>query len=258
MKKFFRTVLVTFLVLNMQMINTYCETLTLIEEKLQEVGVSEEYSNNIINYINNLKISDEEASNILNKASDIISSIKERKNYSDFTFSELISIYGEVLNLAEGLNINVDLDLSTKKVVLKDKNSKEILIKCNISDVKKYYDNYKESPLTAKDYDEVKNYISENTITNNEDLKETDNDTNSNNLAEIDNINGLEDEKLERKDELADNSYNKTDGSESLNNTATIKDKNVRRVLSIIFLILFSCVSLSFLVDLLFFKKDAE
>lgn len=241
MKKFFRTVLVTFLVLNMQMINTYCETLTLIEEKLQDVGVSEEYSNNIINYINNLKISDEEASNILNKASDIISSIKERKNYSDFTFSELISIYGEVLNLAEGLNINVDLDLSTKKVVLKDKNSKEILIKCNISDVKKYYDNYKESPLTAKDYDEVKNYISENAITNNEDIKSSNNSN-----------------KLERKDELADNSYNKTDGSESLNNTATIKDKNVRRVLSIIFLILFSCVSLSFLVDLLFFKKDAE
>lgn len=256
MKKFFRTVLVTFLVLNMQMINTYCETLTLIEEKLQDVGVSEEYSNNIINYINNLKISDEEASNILNKASDIISSIKERKNYSDFTFSELISIYGEVLNLAEGLNINVDLDLSTKKVVLKDKNSKEILIKCNISDVKKYYDNYKESPLTAKDYDEVKNYISENAITNNEDIKSS---NNSNKLDENNILNDSISDLSDENSKLADNSYNNKESSnKALSNVGTVKEKNVNRVLSIIFLILFSCVALSFLVDLLFFKKDAE
>ena len=258
MKKFFRIVLAIFLVLNMQMINTYCETLTLIEEKLEDVGILSEYSDNIINYINDLKISDEEASNILNKANNIISSIKEKENYSDFTFSELISIYGEVLNLAEGLNINIDLDLSTNEVVLKDKENKATLIKGDIGDVKKYYNNYKESPLTAKEYEEVKNYINENTISNNEGFKEIDNDSNHNNLDENYNIDELKKEKLERKDEMADNSYNKTDSSGVLNKTATIKDKNVNRVLSIIFLILFSCVALSFLVDLLFFKTDEE
>ena len=259
MQKFFRIVLSTFLVLNMQIINTYCETLTLIEEKLEDVGILDEYSDNIINYINNLKISNEEASNILNEANNIISSIKEKGNYSNFTFSELISIYGEVLNLAEGLNINIDLDLSAKEVVLKDKDSKVTLIKCDISDVKKYYDSYKESPLTAQEYEEVKKYISENTITNNEDVKR---DNNSNKLAESDisndSISNLSDENLEKNSELTDNSYNKENINKASNSVGTVKERNVNRVLSIIFLVLFSCVALSFLVDLLFFKKDME
>ena len=239
----------------MSVIYANCETLSLIEEKLQEVGVPEEYKDNIINYIDNLKLSDKEAKDIVNEANAIISSVKEKGNYSDFSFSELLNIYGETLNIAKELNINIDLDLSNKEVVLKDNDSKETLIKCDISDAKTYYENYKESPLTSNDYEELKNYITENNIVN------SDNSNNSTKLYESDNYNdsikNQEVENLDENNELADSSYNnKESSSENLNSASAIKDKNMNRVMSIVFLILFACVVVSLLIDSLFFNKD--
>ena len=164
MKKIFRILIIAFLVLNISIIYVHSETLNLIEEKLESVGIPEEYSDNIINYITNLKLSDKETKNLLDEANNILSRIKEKEDYSDFTLIELLNIYGEALNIADELNINLDLDLSSKEVVLKDKNSKLTLIKCDIDDVKRYYENYKESPLTSQDYEELKSYIIENTI----------------------------------------------------------------------------------------------
>ena len=255
MKKFFKIFILTFSILNMSVIYAKCETLSLIEEKLQEVGVPEEYKDNIINYIDNLKLSDKEAKDIVNEANAIILSVKEKGNYSDFSFSELLNIYGETLNLAKELNINIDLDLSNKEVVLKDKGSKETLIKCDISDAKKYYENYKESPLTSNDYEELKNYITENNIVN------SDNSNNSTKLYESDNYNdsikNQEVENLDENNELADSSYNnKESSSENLNSASAIKNKNMNRVMSIVFLILFACVVVSLLIDSLFFNKD--
>ena len=246
MKKFFKIFILTFSILNMSVIYANCETLSLIEEKLQEVGVPEEYKDNIINYIDNLKLSDKEAKDIVNEANAIISSVKEKGNYSDFSFSELLNIYGETLNLAKELNINIDLDLSNKEVVLKDKGSKETLIKCDISDAKKYYENYKESPLTSNDYEELKNYITENNIVNSD---------NSNNSTKL--YKNQEVENLDENNELADSSYNnKESSSENLNSASAIKNKNMNRVMSIVFLILFACVVVSLLIDALFFNKD--
>ena len=162
MKNIFRVLITVFLLLNMQVIYVHSETLNLIEEKLDSVGVPEEYIENIIRYITNLKLSDEEIKNVLEKANNIVSRVKEKEDYKDFTLTELLNIYDEALNIADELNIN--LDLSTKKVVLKDKDSKLTLIKCDIDDIKRYYENYKESPITSKDYEELRNYILENTI----------------------------------------------------------------------------------------------
>ncbi|WP_195963782.1 hypothetical protein, partial [Clostridium cuniculi] len=131
MKKIFRILIIAFLVLNISIIYVHSETLNLIEEKLDSVGIPEEYSDNIINYITNLKLSDEETKNLLDEANNILSRIKEKEDYSDFTLTELLNIYGEALNIADELNINLDLDLSSKEVVLKDKNSKLTLIKCD-------------------------------------------------------------------------------------------------------------------------------
>ena len=178
MKKIFRILIIAFLVLNISIIYVHSETLNLIEEKLDSVGVPEEYSDNIINYINNLKLSEEETTKLLDEANDVILKIKDKKNYNDFTFTDLINIYGEALNIADSLNINVDLNIANKEVMLKDKDSKLTLIKCNIDDVRRYYENYKKSPLTSQDYQELKSFIAENTITNEEDI-EKDRDTNN-------------------------------------------------------------------------------
>ena len=96
MKKIFRILIIVFLVLNIPIIYVHSETLNLIEEKLESVGVPEKYSDNIINYITNLKLSDEETKKLLEEANNIISRIKEKEDYSDFTLTELLNIYGEL------------------------------------------------------------------------------------------------------------------------------------------------------------------
>lgn len=256
MKKIFRILIIAFLVLNISIIYVHSETLNLIEEKLDSVGIPEEYSDNIINYITNLKLSDKETKNLLDEANNILSRIKEKEDYSDFTLIELLNIYGEALNIADELNINLDLDLSSKEVVLKDKNSKLTLIKCDIDDVKRYYENYKESPLTSQDYEELKSYIIENTIINDENTNSSDSN-NSSRITESDNYNknDLNDEEIAKNSNSSDNSNSTVNNNENLNTVSAIKSKNMNRVLSIIFLVLFSCVVVSLLIDSIFFNR---
>ena len=256
MKKIFRILIIAFLVLNISIIYVHSETLNLIEEKLDSVGIPEEYSDNIINYITNLKLSDEETKNLLDEANNILSRIKEKEDYSDFTFTELLNIYGEALNIADELNINLDLDLSSKEVVLKDKNSKLTLIKCDIDDVKRYYENYKESPLTSQDYEELKSYIIENTIINDENTNSSDSN-NSSRVTESDDYNksDLNDEEIAKNSNSSDNSNSTVNNNENLNTVSAIKSKNMNRVLSIIFLVLFACVLISLLIDSIFFNR---
>ena len=256
MKNIFRILITVFLLLNMQVIYVHSETLNLIEEKLDSVGVPEEYIENIIRYITNLKLSDEEIKNVLEKANNIVSRVKEKEDYKDFTFTELLNIYDETLNIADELNIN--LDLSTKKVVLKDKDSKLTLIKCDIDDIKRYYKNYKESPITSKDYEELRNYILENTITNDENIKSSEANNNSNRMIESDNYdkNDLNDEEVAKNSNLSDNSNSTSNNNENLNKADAIKRENINRAFSIIFLVIFTCVVISLLIDSIFFIKE--
>ena len=258
MKNIFRILIITFLLLSMQVTCAYSETVNLIEEKLDEIGVPNEYIDNIINYITNLKLSDEERNNILEKANNIVSRVKEKEDYKDFTITELLNIYDETLDIADELDINLDLDLSTKKVVLKDKDSKLTLIKCDIDDIKRYYKNYKESPITSKDYEELRNYILENTITNDENIKSSEANNNSNMMIESDNYdkNDLNHEEIAKNRNLSDNSNSTSNNNENLNKADAIKRENINRVFSIIFLVIFACVVISLLIGSIFFIKE--
>ena len=255
MNKIFRIFIVSFLILNIPIIYAYSETLNLIEEKLDSVGVPEEYSNNIIKYITNLKLSEEEAKSLLDDANNVLSTLKEKEDYSDFTFKELLNIYGEVLNIADSLNINVDLE--NKEVMLKDKESKLTLIKCDIDDVKKYYENYKKSPLTAQDYEQLKSYIAKNKIIDKGNIKNSDN--NSTSISENDDYDNenLNDKEIAQNIETDEGIYNSNENNnEVLNTVSSIKRKNVNRVLSIIFLVLFACVVVSLLIESIFFNRE--
>lgn len=254
MKKIFNILIITFLVLNMPIICVHSETVNLIEEKLESIGVSDEYSDNIINYITNLKLSTEETKKLLEDSNNIISRIKEKEDYSDFTFTELLNLYGEALNIADKLNINLDLNFSTKEVVLKDKNSKLTLIKCNMGDVKRYYENYKKSPLTSKDYEDLKGYIVENTITNDEKINSSESN-NSNIITKNYDKSDLKDEEIAKNSKTSDNSNSTENKNENLNTVSAIKSKNMNRVLSIVFLVLFACVIVSLLIDSIFFYR---
>lgn len=260
MKKIFRIFIVAFLFLNIPIIYVHSETFNLIEEKLESIGVPEEYDDNIINYITNLKLTDEETKELLEEANNIFLRVKEKDDYSDFTLTELLNIYGEALNIADELNINLDLDLSSKEVVLKDKDSKLTLIKCDIDDVKRYYENYKESPLTSKDYEALKSYIVENTITNDENINSSYSNNNSNGMTESDDYGNsdLSDDDVSKESKKSNSSDSNESNNETLNTVSAIKSKNVNRVLSIVFLVLFACVILSILFGVLFDKEEVE
>lgn len=259
MKKIFRIFIVAFLFLNIPIIYVHSETLNLIEEKLESIGVPAEYSDNIINYIINLKLTDEETKELLEEANNIFLRVKEKDDYNDFTLTELLNIYGEALNIADELNINLDLDLSSKEVVLKDKDSKLTLIKCDIDDVKRYYENYKVSPLTSQDYEELKSYIVENTIINDKNTNSIESN-NSNKITESYDYDksDLKDEEIAKNSKTSDNSNSTENKNETLNTVSAIKSKNVNRVLSIVFLVLFACVILSILFGVLFDKEEVE
>lgn len=258
MKKIFNILIITFLVLNMPIICVHSETVNLIEEKLESIGVSDEYSDNIINYITNLKLSTEETKKLLEDSNNIISRIKEKEDYSDFTLTELLNLYGEALNIADKLNINLDLNFSTKEVVLKDKNSKLTLIKCNMGDVKRYYENYKESPLTSKDYEALKSYIVENTIINDKNTNDSEDSNNYNGMTKSDDYGNsdLSDDEVYKESKKSNSSDSNESNNETLNTVSAIKSKNVNRVLSIVFLVLFACVVVSLLIESIFFNKE--
>lgn len=274
MKKIFRIFIVAFLVLNTQILYVHSETLNLIEEKLENIGIPDEYSDNIINYITNLKLTNEETKELLEEANNIFLRVKGKDDYSDFTFTELLNIYGEALNIADELNINLDLDLSSKEVVLKDKDSKLTLIKCDMNDFKRYYENYKESPLTSQDYEELKSYIAENTIINDENKNSSESSNDFNDIAKSydysnsdlsddevaedskrSNSSDLNDEEIEKNGKISDNSNSTENNSETLNTVSAIKSKNMNRVLSIVFLVLFASVVVSLLIKSVFFNK---
>ena len=260
MKKIFRIFIVAFLFLNIPIIYVHSETLNLIEEKLESIGVPEEYSDNIINYIINLKLTDEETKELLEEANNIFLRVKEKDDYNDFTLTELLNIYGEALNIADELNINLDLDLSSKEVVLKDKDSKLTLIKCDIDDVKRYYENYKESPLTSKDYEALKSYIVENTIINDKNTNDSEGSNNSNGMTKSDDYGNsdLSDDEVSKESKKSNSSDSNESNNETLNTVSAIKSKNVNRVLSIVFLVLFACVVVSLLIRSIFFNKEEE
>ena len=66
----------------------------------------------------------------------------------------------------------------------------------------------------------------------------------------------LNDEEVAKNSNSSDNSNSTVNNNENLNTVSAIKSKNMNRVLSIIFLVLFSCVVVSLLIDSIFFNKE--
>ena len=160
---------VSFLLINTFILPVNSENVDLFKVKLEEIGIPEEYSKNISDHMENLDISAEEFQAIMNNSSEVFSRIEEGQEISDFSLSDLVGIYSEALRVANDLDIEVKIDSNNKEVEIKDKENDEILLKCHIEDVKKYYENYKKSPLTDEEYDDLLKYIdsSDDSISNN-------------------------------------------------------------------------------------------
>ena len=81
---------------------------------------------------------------------------------------------------------------------------------------------------------------------------------NSNRIIESDNYdkNDLNDEEVAKNSNLSDNSNSTSNNNENLNKADAIKRENINRVFSIIFLVIFTCVVISLLIESIVFIKE--
>lgn len=257
-----KMVAISFLLINTFILPVHSENIDFFKEKLEEVGIPEEYSKNISEHIESLDISTEEIQAVMNNSSEVFARIAEGQEVSDFSLSELVGIYSEALRVANDLEIEVKIDSDNKELEIKDKEDNDVLLKCNIEEAKKYYDNYKKSPLTDAEYDDLLSYIdnADDSISNNAE-EQSASEKDDTDKSSINNIN-REDTNIE-KAEASNTSNNSTTGSNSesssiVNKADTISEKNRYRVLSIIYVVLSLCVFISVMSSKLFKKKEEK
>ena len=139
--------------------------------------------------------------------------------------------------LANELGIQVNIDSYNNKFEIKDKKSEEILLICDIKGAIKYYNNYKESPFTKEEYNELFDYINKEEINENNEF--VDDNTNDEVVKN----------EYESKEDKNSNVVNGTQESSRTINKSKI------RIMSIIYFILFLCVIVSLIAKGIFIEK---
>ena len=139
---------------------------------------------------------------------------------------------------ANELGIQVNIDSYNNKFEIKDKKSGEILLICDIKGAIKYYNNYKESPFTKEEYNELFDYI------NKEDINENNEFVDDNTNDEV-----VKNE-YESKEDKNINVVNGTQESSRAINKSKI------RIMSIIYFILFLCVIVSLIAKGIFVEEN--
>ena len=227
-----------FLLLIILILPVHSENINFIKGKLEEIGIPKEYSKNINEYIENLNINEGEIKKIISDSSEIINDIKGGKSLKEFSLSQLSQIYSDALMLANELGIQVNIDSYNNKFEIKDKKSGEILLICDIKEAIKYYNNYKKSPFTKEEYNELFNYI------NKEDINE------NNEFVDDNTKDKIVKSEYESKDDKNINVVNGTQESSRATNKSKI------RIMSIIYFILFLCVIVSLIIKGIFVEEN--
>ena len=227
-----------FLLLNILILPVHSQNINFIKGKLEEIGIPKEYSKNIYEYIENLNINEGKIKKIISDSSEIINDIKGGKSLKEFSLLQLSQIYSDALMLANELGIQVNIDSYNNKFEIKDKKSEEILLICDIKGAIKYYNNYKESPFTKEEYNELFDYINKEEINENNEF--VDDNTNDEVVKN----------EYESKEDKNSNVVNGTQESSRTINKSKI------RIMSIIYFILFLCVIVSLIAKGIFVEEN--
>ena len=212
-----------FLLLNILILPVHSQNINFIKGKLEKIGIPKEYSKNIYEYIENLNINEGKIKKIISDSSEIINDIKGGKSLKEFSLLQLSQIYSDAYN---------------NKFEIKDKKSGEILLICDIKGAIKYYNNYKKSPFTKEEYNELFDYINKEEI-------------NENNEFVDDNTN---DEVVKNEYESKeDKNINVVNGTQESSRTI---NKSKIRIMSIIYFILFLCVIVSLIAKGIFVEEN--
>ncbi len=177
------------------------ELLNIDEEDLKEIGLKDEYANNIMTYLDDMSLSEEEFSSVEYTVNNVINKISEEGSINSFSISEGVSIYNDIKGALDDLGLDVDFSIWKRTFAIKDKKNNNILLKGKFKDLQKYYDNYKNLLEENTDNNTTQKFeftdkvtndstLAQNNIPNNTDVSSNENEDFSNTLDSL--INKIE------------------------------------------------------------------
>lgn len=180
MKKLGTTIFTFLLVFNILIFNCYGEGLSVdLEDSLKELGIEDEYSRNIANYIENLKISDKSLDEIISNVEEISDTVSvEDKGKLDL--SDYFQVYNTSIEIADILNLDLKVDIIDRDFKVIDRSTKNTLLVGDMNTLMEIYSKYIElgydkeiQTFVGELYDEVvyndevDEYINNNEIVDN-------------------------------------------------------------------------------------------
>lgn len=176
MRKIIKGSISLFIFINIFSVNVFAGDLSYIEEALVNLGVNEDYSENIVEYLENIEISESDFQEIENNVNDIKDVVQN--NDEETNFLKYYTVYDNIIDIAEIMNLDLDVDLSDLSISLIDKNNNNILYEGDTDSLMQIYSNYKDSNYTINvaDIFEDINNLDESEIA----ISDTENYTNIN------------------------------------------------------------------------------
>lgn len=159
MKRIIKIVLLFIFIALLPVNSVFADDNNQLEEKLNELGLPDEYSNNIAQYIDNIDITEEEYSNILGDGKVVIELVYGKSNLRDFSISELYTVYSKISEIVNDLNLSMKIDFINKQVAILDKENNNILFKGSPNDINKYYSNYEDLAYAGEEDMDLESYI---------------------------------------------------------------------------------------------------
>lgn len=144
MKKILKVTLLFISMILLSGNNVFAGETEKLEEKLNQLGVSEKYSSNIAEYINNMDITNEDYDDIIENGDSVLTMVEGKNSITDFSLSELYNIYGDIRSIMKQLNLTLKIDIKNRQFAVVDKDTEKILYKGNPKDIDEYYTNYEE------------------------------------------------------------------------------------------------------------------
>lgn len=145
MKKTSKILVSLFIFVNIFTINIFAVDLSYIEEALIHIGIDEEYSENIVQYLEGISITESDVQKIENNINDIKSFIEDSKDEEEIGFFEYYSVYDNIMDISKLLNLNLEFDINNLNIKLIDEKNNNVLFEGDTNSLVQIYSNYKES-----------------------------------------------------------------------------------------------------------------
>ncbi len=118
------------------------EEIVITEEQIIELGIPEEYSENIVTYIDDMDLSNEEIISLINDNMQIVDYLQEENTMSNIELRDILALHNYLDETLEELNLELDIDIFDRNIKIVDSLKKNILFQCGVEEIKTYYEDF--------------------------------------------------------------------------------------------------------------------